>query len=315
VRGRNRLAGAPASLFLPRKDIMPNYIDLHTHSTASDGVYSPAELLQRAKEVGLRVLALTDHDTTGGLEEAAQVAATLDIEFIPGIEINTDVGGGEVHVLGYFVDYQQSAFQSVLKVLRDARERRGQRMVELLNEQGVHVKWERVREIAQGAVGRPHVAKALLEAGYVQTIGEAFDKYIGTDCPAYVPRYRLTAEDAVRLIASANGLPVIAHPAELPGLDELRDWLPRLCAAGMVGLETYYGTYTAEQEAALRALADEYDLIPTGGSDFHGPGIHPTPLGGRYVPFEAVERLKAEAARRRGKTPPAFVLPPPVQEK
>jgi predicted metal-dependent phosphoesterase TrpH len=306
---------AGKSMLLPRKDIMPNYIDLHTHSTASDGVYSPTELLQRAKGVGLRVLALTDHDTTGGLEEAAQAAATLDIEFIPGIEINTDVGGGEVHVLGYFVDYQQPAFQSVLKVLRDARERRGQRMVELLNEQGVHVKWERVREIAQGAVGRPHVAKALLEAGYVQTIGEAFDKYIGTDCPAYVPRYRLTAEDAVRLIASANGLPVIAHPAELPGLDELRDWLPRLCAAGMVGLETYYGTYTAEQEAALRTLAEEYNLIPTGGSDFHGPGIHPTPLGGRYVPFEAVERLKAEAARRRGKTPPAFVLPPPVQEK
>src|SRR2546428_10075813 len=191
---------------------MTNYIDLHTHSTASDGIYSPTELLQRAKDIGLRVLALTDHDSTGGLEEAAHAAGKLDIDFIPGIEINTDVSGGEVHILGYFPQHQRPAFQATLKVLRDARERRGQRMVELLNEEGINISWERVRQIAQGAVGRPHVAKALLEAGYVQTIGEAFDKYIGRNCFAYVPRYRLLPEDAVRLIASANGLPVMAHP-------------------------------------------------------------------------------------------------------
>ncbi|SRR5713226_6221764 len=294
---------------------MANYIDLHTHSTASDGVYSPTELLHRAKDIGLRVLALTDHDNTGGLEEAAEVAGKLDIDFIPGIEINTDVAGGEVHVLGYFPEYQRPAFQAVLKILRDARERRGQRMVELLNEQGINVSWERVREIAQGSVGRPHVAQALREAGYVQTIGEAFDKYIGKGCHAYVPRYKLTPEDAVHLIASANGLPVIAHPIQLPGLDELHGWLPGLCEAGMVGLETYYGLYTPAEERALRALADEFHLIPTGGSDFHGPGIHPTPLGGRPVPYEAVDRLKAEAAKRRGQTPPSFELPPPVEEK
>lgn len=188
-------------------------------------------------------------------------------------------------------------------------------MVELLNEHGVSLSWERVREIAQGAVGRPHVARALMEAGYVQSIGEAFDKYIGKGCVAYVPRYHLTPVQATRLIDSANGLPVIAHPLDLPGLVTLRKWLPELCSAGMVGLETYYGPYTAENEQVLHALADEFSLIPTGGTDFHGPDIHPTPLGGRYVPLEAVERLKAEAARREGRTPPRFELPAPAEER
>lgn len=294
---------------------MQSYVDLHMHTTASDGVYGPTDLMRRCKELGLRAVALTDHDTTDGIEEAYAAAQKLDLEFIPGIEINTDVSGGEVHVLGYYIEYQRPAFQAMIKVLRDARERRGQRMVELLNEEGIPVQWERVREIAQGAVGRPHVAKALLEAGYVQSIGEAFDKYIGTGKPAYVPRYKLTPEDAVRLIASANGLPVIAHPIDLPGLEELREWLPGLKEAGMVGLETYYGPYTSEQEQELLKLAHEYDLIPTGGTDFHGPNIHPTPLGGRYVPYEAVQQLKAAEVKRRGATPPTFTLPAPVEEK
>jgi 3',5'-nucleoside bisphosphate phosphatase len=294
---------------------MANVVDLHTHSTASDGIYSPTELLRLAAEAGLKVQALTDHDSTNGLEEATQAAQTHGIELIPGIEINTDVKGGEVHVLGYYIEYQRPEFQSVLKTLRDARVRRGQRMVELLNEQGLNISWERVREIAQGSVGRPHIAEALMEKGYVKSIEEAFDKYIGAGRPGYVPRYKLAPQDAIRLIASANGLPVMAHPITLPGLDELRKWLPDLIAAGMVGLEVYYGPYTPEQVQDLLTIANEHRLIPTGGSDYHGPGIHPTPLGGRYVPYESVERLKAAAAQRHGKTPPTFELPRPIQEK
>ncbi|HEY5003191.1 MAG TPA: PHP domain-containing protein [Ktedonobacteraceae bacterium] len=294
---------------------MANIVDLHTHSTASDGLYSPTELFQRAAEAGLRVVALTDHDSTNGLEEAAQAARTHDIDFIPGIELNTDIQGGEVHVLGYFSEYTRPDFQSVLQVLRNARVHRGQRMVELLNEQGVHIQWERVREIAQGSVGRPHVAKALLEAGYVKSIPEAFDKYIGSSSPAYVPRYKLTPQDAIRLIASANGISVMAHPLTMPGLAALRNWLPELHDAGLVGMEVYYGPYAQSEVQELKAFADEYHLIATGGTDYHGPGIHPTPLGGRYVPYEAVEQLKAAAAERRGKNPPAFKLPPPTEEK
>jgi len=294
---------------------MGNVIDLHTHSTASDGIYTPTELLQQAHTIGLRVLALTDHDTTNGLDEASSMARHLNIDFIPGIEINTDVGNNEIHVLGYCLEYQRPQFQQVVQVLRDARTRRGERMVELLNEQGIPISWKRVRQIAQGAVGRPHIAKALVEAGIVQSISEAFDRYIGRNCPAYVPRYKLAPIDALHLIRSANGLPVLAHPIDLPGIDELHKWLPELVKAGLAGLEAYYGPYTEKDEQQLRAIADQYHLIPTGGTDFHGPGIHPTPLGGRFVPLEAVERLKEAAAKLKGSEPPAFVLPAPVEEK
>jgi len=294
---------------------MVNYVDLHTHSTASDGIYPPGELLRLASEAGLRVLALTDHDTTAGIAVAAEAAKKLDIEFLPGIELNTDTQGGEVHILGYFPDCEQPAFQNTLQTLRNARERRGQRMVEQLNEHGINISWDRVREIAQGSVGRPHVARALLEAGYVKSIPEAFETYIGKGGVGFVPRYHLSPLDATRLIVSANGLPVIAHPLHLPGLATLREWLPDLCAAGMVGLETYYGPYNKEDERAILALAAEFHLIPTGGSDFHGPGIHPTPLGGRHVPYAAVEQLKAAAREREGRIPPSFILPGPVEEK
>ncbi len=294
---------------------MTSRIDLHTHSTASDGLYEPSVLLQQARDAGLQILALTDHDTTNGIAEASQAAHNLDIELIPGIEINTEIDKNEVHVLGYFPDYEQPEFQQVLQTLRDARVRRGQRIVEKLNEQGVNISWPRVREIAQGAVGRPHIAEALQEAGYVQSIPEAFDKYIGSHCPAYVPRYKLSPEDAIHLIASVNGLPVMAHPLTVPGIDTLRARLPGMCQAGLAGVEVYYGPYTQQDEQALKTLADEYNLIATGGSDYHGPGIHPTPLGGHYVPDEAVERLKAAKARLKGKTPPSFKLPPPVEEK
>jgi predicted metal-dependent phosphoesterase TrpH len=284
-------------------------IDLHTHSTASDGLYTPGELLARAHEAGVRVLALTDHDSTEGLEEAAQAARRLGIDFIPGIEINTDVPEGEVHVLGYLLDYRQDALQQTLQTLRDARVQRGERMVELLNRQGIAISWERVRQIAHGAVGRPHVAQALVEAGYAESVADAFARYIGKGCPAYVPRYKLSPADAVRLIVSAGGLPVIAHPLEQPGPQVLRGWLPQLCALGLAGLEVYYGPYTPDEEKLLLALAEEYQLIPTGGSDFHGPGIHATPLGGHRVPHETVARLKAEAAARHTRTPPPFSLP------
>jgi predicted metal-dependent phosphoesterase TrpH len=282
-------------------------MDLHTHSTASDGLYTPTELAKRASEAGLSIIALTDHDTTNGLAEALSAGEARHLEIIPGIEINTDIPGTEVHVLGYFLEYQQAAFQQTLQTLRDMRVTRAQRMVEKLRSIGLNITWERVRELATGTVGRPHVAAALVEGGYAESIADAFNRYIGRGKPGYVARYKLAPLDAVRLINSVHGVPVLAHPAGIPELEHL---LPSLCEAGLAGIEVYYGDYDPQTVENLKRLADYYHLIPTGGSDYHGPGIHPTPLGAREVPEQSLRRLRLSAEERRHAPAPAFELPP-----
>ena len=291
-----------------------NTIDLHTHSTASDGLYPPEELVRLAHDAGLNTIALVDHDTTDGLDAAIAAGERLGVTVIPGIEVNTDLPGkqGEAHVLGYYLEYDRPAFQAVLRTLREARARRGERMVERLREQGLDVTWERVRELAQGAVGRPHVARALIERGYASDVSDAFARYLAPGKPAYIPRYKLAPADAVRLIKSAHGLPTLAHPA---GIAELRERvLPELVMAGLQGLECYYGQYDTETVAELLRLAGGYGLIPTGGSDYHGPNMHPTPLGGRYVPDSSLDRLRRTGEFNHKLPAPEFTLPRPATE-
>ena len=282
-------------------------IDLHTHSTASDGLLSPAELVKQAKGAGLALIALTDHDTTNGLEDALRAGLANQLEVVPGIEVNTEIPGAEVHVLGYFLDYQQPAFQHTLQTLRDMRVTRAQRMVEKLRALEIPITWERVRELAAGTVGRPHVAAALVEKGYANSVADAFNRYLYHGGPGYVPRYKLSPLDACRLIQSVHGLPVLAHPAELSDLDTL---LASLAQAGLAGMEVYYGDYSPETVDRLHGLTEQHHLIPTGGSDYHGPNIHPTPLGARQVPEESVERLRTLAAECRSEPVSVFELPP-----
>jgi predicted metal-dependent phosphoesterase TrpH len=287
----------------------PARIDLHTHSTASDGLLSPTELVQRASEAGLTLIGLTDHDTTNGVAEAQAAGARVGVTVIPGVEINTDLadGQGEAHVLGYYLDQSQTAFQATLAFLREAREKRGERMVKQLRDQGIDIAWSRVRELANGTVGRPHIARALIEAGYATDINDAFARYLTRGKPGYAPRIKLMPEQAIRLIRSAQGVPVLAHPAGITGLADVV--LPALVQAGLLGLECYYGQYDNETVARLLALARQHDLIATGGSDYHGPNMHPTPLGGRWVPPEAAERLHVASERLRADPPSAFALP------
>jgi 3',5'-nucleoside bisphosphate phosphatase len=287
-----------------------NRIDLHTHSTASDGLYPPAELVRLASLAHLETIGLADHDSVDGLPEAIQAGESLGLEVIPAVEINTDLSNkrGEAHVLGYFVEYTQREFQDSLGVLREARALRGERMVEQLRRIGINITWERVHQLAKGSVGRPHVAQALIEAGYATDINDAFAKWIAPGRPGYIPRYKLTPDNAVRLIRSAYGVPVLAHPAHILDVEPLID---ELLAAGLQGLECYYGDYDDQTVQQLLQLADRLRLIPTGGSDYHGPNMHPTPLGGRFVPQSSVDRLRRQAEINRQQVAPRFVLPPP----
>jgi predicted metal-dependent phosphoesterase TrpH len=270
-------------------------IDLHTHSLRSDGALSPADLVRRAAARGVKIQALADHDTLAGVAEAAATGRELGVRIIPATELNTESEWGDAHVLGYFIDPADSQLEERLRWLRENRGRRIELMVEKLNALGYAVELARVLEIAQGgALGRPHLAQALFEKGYVPTYDDAFDTLIAKDSPAYVARIGLDPFEAVTLVRKHGGVPSLAHPGTVIGLEEL---LPKLVAVGLAGIEAYYGEHSPEMTAVYLRLAREMDLVPTGGSDFHGRGEHGTDLGGVFVPPETVGRLES---RRRG---------------
>ena len=273
-------------------------VDLHIHSTASDGRFSPAAIVHQAIEQGLSVIAITDHDSVDGIALALIAAKSFpELKVIPGIELSTDVPQGEIHVLGYFIDYTNLEFQTTLDGLRNSRFHRAQGMVAKLKNLGVHIDWERVQEIAgAGSIGRPHIAQAMLEKGYISSMKEAFTKYISRDGPAYVEREKMTPVEAVEIILKFNGLPVLAHPFTTSNPEIM---IVELKAAGLIGIEVYYNSYTADEINELISFADRYGLIATGGSDYHGlEAANETMLGGVDVPIESVEQLIALTKQR-----------------
>ncbi len=281
---------------------MPGAVDLHSHTTASDGSLSPAELVREAVRRGVRVLAITDHDSTEGLAEAfAEAARQPPLQIVPGIEINCDVEGAEIHVLGYCMDYEAAWFQDFCRHQREERRARVHRMVARLAELGMPIDPERVFAIVrEGSAGRPHVARAMVERGYVKSVREAFDKYLGSGKPAHVPRAKLTPAEAVRLIRRARGVPVLAHP----GLADRDRLIPDLIAAGLMGIESYYPEHSAGQTASYVQMCRDRGLLATGGSDFHGPRVRAGSLGTPPVPMAVWEALKAKAseAAREGES-------------
>ncbi len=270
------------------------YIDLHTHSTVSDGALSPADLVRAAAGVGLRTLALTDHDTIDGVAEARATGVGLGVEIIPGVELGTSVERKEHHILGYFVAIDDPAFQAALFDLAARRMRRAEAMVERLAAVGVTVPLAEVLQVAgTGTVGRPHLARVLMAHGHASSIGEAFERFLKHGRPAYVPREPFPPEEAIALVRRAGGVPVLAHPLST---GDPHAAVARLLPAGLGGLEVYYGEYDDETRRSLRLLADRTGLIPTGGSDFHGPGYRAgRELGGAPVPPDTVDRLRGAA--------------------
>jgi predicted metal-dependent phosphoesterase TrpH len=275
-------------------------LDLHLHSTVSDGRLAPAEVVRLAVSNGVKVMALTDHDSTDGLPEALAAGSAVGIRVIPGIELSTDLPGASIHILGLFLDYENAAFQQQVRAFREARLTRAQQMVDRLAALGVPISLERVFEIAgEGSVGRPHVAQALLEAGHIQSIEEAFERFIGRNGPAYFEGFRLSPAEAVTLIHQVGGLAAWAHPNELDGRD-WRDYLPDLVAAGVDALEVYYSKdYGPDVPRMLLEACTRHDLLPTVGSDFHGFASMDHPPGSVEAPHDLLSRLEARLATRR----------------
>ena len=278
---------------------MSAVVDLHLHTLASDGRLTPTELVRLATRQGLKTIAVTDHDTTDGLAEAFEAAEKFPgLRIIPGIELSADVPGDEVHVLGYFINPEDDELQAELTRFRAGRVDRARMMVEKLAQLGINLEWERVRHFAgDGAVGRPHIAMAMVEAGYCQEPKDAFPEYLGRNGLAYVERAKLTPEDAVGMIRRAGGAAVLAHPAYMSNMEA---GIANLTGIGLAGMEVHYAKYHDDTIRQLARLARQYELIPCGGSDYHGMGNSDEGLpGDNGPPMESVERLEAAAEAAR----------------
>ena len=263
--------------------------DLHMHSTASDGTLTPTELVQMAAGKGLVAMAITDHDTVGGIQEGAIAAKALGIEFFHGVELNTDASEKEIDILGYFINLDDPLFLKMVKMREQERIRRATEMVDKLVALGFEITYTRVREIAKGIVARPHVAQALIEKGYVQNQQEAYNRLIGFGCPAYAQRDPLLPQEAIEQIKKAGGLPIIAHPG-LIGDDRM---VHKLLEFGAEGLEAYYAYHSPAQIAKYLEIAESYGVITGCGSDYHGPGrTKSQPLGSVVAPIEVLDRFR-----------------------
>ncbi len=279
-------------------------IDLHTHSTFSDGSLTPEELVEEACYAGLSGIALTDHDTTAGVPRFMAVCKSKGITGVPGVEISLSVSKGTMHMLGYFVDPACAVLEEALTHIRCGRSERNVAIVAALVGLGMPITLEEAAAYAgEDVVGRPHIARAMCDKGYVRTTTEAFDRYLGKGRPAYVDRFRLSSADSLRVIREAGGLPVLSHPSTLElGRDALRRQVAELAGEGLAGIEVYYSEHRPDQVAQYKALVEEFDLAMTGGSDFHG-AINPAirlgrGFGGLNVPDTLLDELTARKDAR-----------------
>lgn len=280
-------------------------IDLHTHTSYSDGSLSPRQLVQLAKERGLRAIAVTDHDTVAGVDEAVAAGEELGVEVVPGVEISAQYQPGTMHILGYYLDATNAVLHKALKKLQQARAARNPQIIERLQALGLEITTSEVLDLSGGQVGRPHIAKALVHRGYVTSIDEAFSRYLKKGAVAYVEKFRLSPEEAITVIRKAGGLAALAHPFTLkidkPG--ELIRLVRELRGMGLEGVEVFYPDHSKEITVLYQDIADKLGLICTGGSDFHGNLKDRSHLGntglGRELDYDLLEGLKERLLERK----------------
>lgn len=278
---------------------MEGHIDLHIHTTASDGTLTPSMVVSLACQKGLKAIAITDHDTVEGNEEAITEGRERGFKVIPGVEISCKHHLGEIHLLGYFLNWRSEVLRRKLSQLRRYREERNPEIIRKLRGMGIEITYEEVKEIAGGgSIGRPHIAQVLKEKGYVFSNQDAFDRYLKKGAPAYVPKELLPVDEAIHLIKEAEGIPVIAHPMQYRTLSTygVERFVRELMALGIEGIEAFYSTHSKEDTATLLNIANKYGLLVTGGTDFHGdikPGIEiGTGMGDMRIPYTLLERME-----------------------
>lgn len=277
------------------------HIDLHLHSTASDGTSAPEVVVQAARDAGLQALALTDHDTVEGIAAAREAAQAAGIELVPGVELSAYEGVHEIHILGLHL-VQLEAMRNALTVFRSARRERAEGIVRLLNGLGVRITFDDVLAVAQdAAIGRPHIARALVENGWAMDLRDAFDRYLGAGRPAYLDKRRITIPEAIELIHRCGGIAVLAHP----GPEGTHERIARLAAMGMDGVEVIHPSHAPDDRVRLLALTKELNLVPSGGSDSHGNADGVRVVGAMKVPGEWLDLQQARARTIRGATPPS----------
>ena len=276
---------------------MQKVADLHVHTNISDSTFSPEKVVEYAKLAGLDAIAITDHDTCDAITPATILAKDINLEIIPGVELTAEVDDDEIHILGYFIDWQDAVFTQKLKELCRVREERAKEILKRLAEQGIDLKYEDLMELAgpaTGSVGRLHIANLLYRKGKVACTREAFTKYIGNNCPAYVKKFKLSPKEAVDMIKSVGGVAVLAHPKTInTETRSLKDIIGTLAQDGIQGIEVYHSDHSAKDSNAFKKIAEEYNLLMTGGSDCHGLGKKEVLLGKIKVPYELVEKLRA----------------------
>ncbi|RAL25931.1 PHP domain-containing protein [Thermoflavimicrobium daqui] len=277
--------------------------DLHAHTTASDGLFTPSQLVQHAQSLGIQAVAITDHDTVSGIAEGLEAGKKLGIQVIPGVELSTLWNGKEIHMLGYYIQFDNENFRTLLMKQRNTRKLRNEMMIRKLNELGISISLEEVNQKKKSSskelnVGRPHIAEVLIEKGIVGSMNEAFDKYLGKDGLAYITPERISPFEAIDLVKQNGGVTVLAHP----GLYQQDDLIPQLVQHGLIGIEVNHPDHTAEDRKRYQEIATKYQLITTAGSDFHGErqgSMYHAELGTCTVDISQVAALQKKSGSNK----------------
>lgn len=293
-----------------KKRLESDRIDLHIHSTASDGTYTPSEIISLAQKLNLKAISITDHDTIEGSIEAARISPSPSLKLLSGVEISASPPplfscSGTIHILGYLVNHNDKRLNNLLFSLQEARKNRNPKIIQRLKDLGIELSLDEVRnEIGKGQLGRPHIASVMEKKGFVKSIDEAFKKYLGQGMPAYVEKYRIESSKAIKIILDAGGVPVLAHPVliQLTNNDLLESMIENLVSMGLMGVEVYYPEHSDIQVASLLEIAKKLNLLVTGGSDFHGllkPNVKMgSGRGNLNIPYELYEKLMDARGKR-----------------